>query len=60
MSSPLERPSVGLACIKVDELLEKRIQPEFPKLQGEGGRATFNKIVRGDEGLKLSAIVRST
>ena len=60
MSSPLKRPSEGSACIKVIELLVKRIQPEFPKLQEKGGRATFNQIVGGDEGLKLRAIVRST
>ena len=59
MSSPLKRPSEELACIKVIELLVKRIQPEFPKLQEEGGRATFNQISGGDQGLKLCAIVRS-
>ena len=60
MSSPLKRPSEGLACIKVIELLVKRIQPESPKLQEEGGRVTFNQISGGDQGLKLCAIVRST
>ena len=61
MSSTLKRPSEELACIKVIELLVKRIQPEFPKLQEEGGRATFNPISGGgDQGLKLCAIVRST
>ena len=62
--SPLNELTLEKAIRRVgvykSQLLVKRIQPEFPKLQEEGGRATFNQISGGDQGLKLCAIVRST